>query len=207
MPAAITAYADPTAAWEPWYEEYRYGALYVFPPSTVRARVNALRERHDPRSQAICEAHVSLTVPLPQPLSPAQAAEVAGVLRTTPSFEITWGPVHQYPGIPGVVLKIGPVAHLQQLVSRLEACACFRGAAARRYPFSPHMTIAEFISLEKSADLVSDLMGEELGGHFRCTEIVYAVPDAAFHFTERMSWPLGPWDERAGPEGLPRDTA
>jgi 2'-5' RNA ligase len=190
-PSAITTYADSTAAWEPWCEEYRYGALYLFPPSPLRSRVNTLRQRHDPRSQAICEAHISLTVPLPRPLSPTQAAEVAGVLRTIPSFEITWGPVHQYPGVPGVVLQIAPTARLQQLVRRVEACACFRGAAARRYPFSPHMTIAEFITLEESEVLLGQLAAERLEGRFWCTEVVYAVPDAAFQFTERLVWPLG----------------
>ncbi len=199
-PVAVTAYADPTAAWVPWYEEYRYGALYLFPPSPLRARVNALRQRHDPRSQAICDAHISLTVPLPRPLSSAQAAEVAAVLRTIPSFEITWGPLHRYPGVPGVVLQIAPAAPLQQLVRRVETCACFRGAAARRYPFSPHMTIAEFVTMEESGVLLGHLAGERLEGRFWCTEVAYAVPDAAFHFTERLSWPLGPYGARSGPE-------
>jgi 2'-5' RNA ligase len=197
-PAGITAYADPTSEWEPWCEAYRYGALYLFPPPPVRSRVNALRQRHDPRSQAICDAHVSLTVPLPRPLSPLQAAEVASVLRTIPSFEITWGPVHQYPGVPGVVLQVAPASRLQQLVTRLEACTCFQGAAARPYPFSPHMTIAEFISMEQSEVLLVALEGEGLQGRFWCTEVAYAVPDAAFHFTERQAWPLGPGGERPG---------
>lgn len=189
--SGITPYAELTAEWEPWFEEYRYGALYVFPPAPVRARVNALRQRYDPRSHAICDAHISLTVPLPQPLRPAHVVELITVLRTFPRFEIAWGPVHQYPGIAGVVLQIAPAGPLRQLVSTLEACACFRGAPTRRYLFSPHMTIAEFITLEESAQLVRDLAAGGLEGRFWCTEVVYAVPDATFHFTERACWPLG----------------
>lgn len=54
------------------------------------------------------------------------------------------------------------------------------------------MTIAEFITMEQGTTLLRTLASEELEGRFSCTEVVYAVPDATFHFSERMSWPLGP---------------
>lgn len=190
MPLPIE-YATPTAEWEPWYEEYRYGALYLFPPEPVRGRINALREVHDGRSQAICDAHISLTVPLPGPLMAAEAEEIGGVVSRWSRFAIHWGPPFQYPGVAGVVLRIEPAPLLEQLVRDLECCAAFRGAAPRRYPFSPHMTIAEFLTLEGSEALVRSLDGAGLVGAFPCPDVAYAVPDATFHFTERMVWPLG----------------
>jgi 2'-5' RNA ligase len=187
----ITTYVAPTASWEPWYEEYRYGALYLFPPPGVRAEVNALRQRYDPRSQAICDAHISLTVPLPRPLMPADAAELAGVAQAHAPFEVRWGPPFQYPGVAGVVLRIEPAPALQQLVTALETCGCFRGAVPRRYPFSPHMTIAEFITLDESEALVEELRIRPLSGRFECPPVTLAVPDQTFRFTERVAWPVG----------------
>ena len=186
----ITNYVVPSALWEAWYEEYRFGALYLFPPPPVRARVNALRGEYDPRSQAICDAHVSLTVPLPRPLTQADAAEIADRLGAVHAFTLQWGPPYQYPGVPGVVLRVAPEEPLARLVGALEACRCFVGAPARRHPFSPHMTIAEFITLEDSSRLVDQLSARALEGTFVCDEVFYAVPDATFHFTERHSWPL-----------------
>lgn len=188
---AITRYAEPTSAWEAWFEEYRYGALYIFPPSPLRARVNALRQRFDPRAQAICDAHISLTVPVPQPMQQAQGAEIARALSAVPPFEVTWGPPYQYPGIAGVVLQIEPTETPHELVRTLERCSCFDDAPPRRYPFSPHMTLAEFITVEQSVAILGELSAERLEGRFWCSEVVYAVPDASFHFSERVAWPLG----------------
>jgi hypothetical protein len=54
--------------------------------------------------------------------------------------------------------------------------------------------------MEESGVLLGHLAGERLEGRFWCTEVVYAVPDAEFHFAERLSWPLGPYGARSGPE-------
>ena len=65
----ITHYASDVSHWENWQKEYRYGVLLIFPPDPPLAQVNALRARYDPQSQATCEAHISLTVPLPSAMS------------------------------------------------------------------------------------------------------------------------------------------
>ena len=186
----VTIYVTPPPSWEPWYHDYRYGAFYLFPPEPLRGQVNVLRARYDPTSQAICDAHISLTVPVPRPLTDADAAEITAALRAVPAFDVAWGPPWQYPAIPGVVLRIEPAPVIARLVAMLEGCACFAGAAPRRYPFSPHMTIAEFVTLERTAAILAELAGAGLAGTFRCTSVAYAVPDADFHFTERVEWPL-----------------
>lgn len=188
---AITTYAAPQPSWESWFETYRFGALYVFPPPDLRARVNALRHHYDARSQAICDAHISLTVPLPAPLTLTAAAELHDVIGATPPFIVQWGPPYQYPGIPGVVLRIQPIEPFAALVRALESCACFAHAAPRPHPFSPHMTIAEFIMGPRSREILAELGGLDLDGEFPCTEVAYAVPDATFRFTERAVWRTG----------------
>lgn len=186
----ITSYAEPHSGWESWWEEYRFGAFYVFPPEPVRSRVNRLRTLYDPRSQEICDAHVSLTVPLPRPLTREQWEEIGAVLRRIPPFRLEWGPPYQYPNIAGAVLRIEPVAELAEIVTALEACPCFVGSQ-RQYPFSPHMTIAEFVDVPRTAEILRELASTDLTGSFLCTDVTYAVPDGAFRFTARGVWRLG----------------
>lgn len=69
------------------------------------------------------------------------------------------------------------------------------------------MTIAAFITLEQRVALLGELTGERLEGRLWCSEVVYAVPDAAFHVTERSAWPLGPRGEGPGAEGVAVVTA
>lgn len=201
MTQAITEYAAPNPQWESWFADYRFGALYLFPPEPILGRVNALRTLHDPPSQAICPAHVSLTVPLPGPLTEAAASEIATVVGRWAPFEVQWGPPRRYPGVTGVVLSIAPVDRLTALVNALEGCAAFAGAPARRYPFSPHMTIAEFIDEARTESLLQELLPQGLEGTWWCDAVAYAVPDGAFRFTTRRIWRFG-WRREAAT--LPR---
>lgn len=183
-------YVEDLSTWEPWQKEYRFGALYIFPPSPLREQINGLRAQHDPRSQSICDAHISLTVPFPCPLTHQDWNELAQVASRFAPFTVTYGPPRSYPGVPGVVLHIEPFEQFNELVLALESAAVFAEATPRRYPFSPHMTIAEFISLERTEELVAELSGEDLTGTFPCQAVAYAVPDQRFHFNERGFLPL-----------------
>jgi 2'-5' RNA ligase len=187
----VTTYPTPTAAWEEWFDDYRFGAMYVFPPEPLSSRVDALRARYDPRSQAICGAHISLTVPVPRPLTPRDGAEFAHAAQAVAPFTVTFGPPRAYAGIPGVVLHIEPADRFTELVQRFEACAAFATAGPRPHPFLPHMTLAEFITLERTAEILAELDPSELSGSFPCEAVSYAVPDDAFRFTERVRWQLG----------------
>jgi 2'-5' RNA ligase len=185
------SYPEPQPEWPSWYSEYRYGAFYLFPPPDVMHRVNALRSHYDPPSAAICDAHVSLTVPLPRPLDVATLAHVTECLAAQPAFTVEWGPPRVYPGVPGVVLDIAPMERVSALVAALEGCPCFRGAAPRRYAFSPHMTIAEFVSEARTQEILAEVRELGLHGAWWCSEVVYAIPDAAFRFHERWRGRLG----------------
>ena len=179
----VTHYAADVSRWEDWAQEYRFGVLLIFPPDPLSAQVNALRAKHDPRSQAACDAHISLTVPLPRPVSEAHWRELESTVSAIEPFAIHYGPLMNLH--PTVCLGIKPQAELDRLRMALETAAVFAGARAPKYPFLAHLTIAEFISTERSELLMQELEGVAPAGVFVCTDVAYAVPDVGFHFTER----------------------
>jgi 2'-5' RNA ligase len=187
----ITHYKEDIQTWEPWQRDYRFGVVLIFPPDPPRAEVNALRAKHDPRSHATCEAHISLTIPLPRPLTADLFQELQEIAREFQPFPIQYGPLMNYLPHPGVVLTIEPQDQLDRLRGALEAAQAFEGAPPRPYPFSAHMTIAEFISVEQTETLMRELADSAPQGSFVCKGVTYAVPDPNFHFTERRQLRFG----------------
>ena len=181
---AITTYAKDLTGWQRWQVSYRYGALYMFPPPDIRASINALRAQYDPQSQAFCDAHISLTAPFSGPVTPSNWAALQARLQRA-CFDVTYGPVHRWPGGVGVVLLVEPADMIRQMIDTLEGADGLQFAPPRRPDFTPHMTIAEFVSADESAALFEVLSATVSGGRFRCTRLSYAVPDEDFHFTER----------------------
>jgi 2'-5' RNA ligase len=187
----MTSYADAREAWEDWMHAYRFGVLLLFPPEPVRSVVNRLRTRYDPRSQRYCDAHISLTVAATAPVTRTRWAELEAAAAQIEPFEITYGPLKHYLPHPGVCLAVEPFEALDALRAALEAVPPFSDAPARHYPFSPHMTIAEFITAERTVSLMTELAPVAPAGRFLCEGVSYAVPDGAFHFSERHRLTLG----------------
>ncbi|MFN8443515.1 MAG: 2'-5' RNA ligase family protein [Caldilineaceae bacterium] len=181
----ITNYAETNHHWQSWQQEYRYGVLLLFPAEPLRSQVNQLRNHHDPVSQATCDAHISLTVPLPGPISTMQWQELITIAAAIPAIPIRYGPLMNYLPHPGVCIAIEPQQELDQLRMALESASVFASAVERRYPFSAHMTIAEFISVEQTEEFMVELESLAPQGMFTCDSVAYAVPDEHFHFTER----------------------
>lgn len=190
MPETVTAYAADIGHWEAWQREYRFGVLLIYPPDPPLLQVNALRARYDPRSQSICDAHISLTVPLPRPLTEADWVELESIASGIAPITIHYGPLTNYLPHPGVCVAIRPQAELDGLRAALETASAFTGAPARRHAFSAHMTIAEFISAEETKALMVELRDVVPRGSFLCSCVSYAVPDGDFHFSERRTLPL-----------------
>jgi hypothetical protein len=180
-----TDYSPTTNHWEPWQRTYQFGTLLIFPPEPLRTTINQLRAIHDPYSQAICDAHISLTRPLPRAMTEADWVECQALVADFAPVLVQYGPLRHYLPHPGVCLRIEPQAELEALLQRLESAQIFREAPPRAYPFSAHMTIAEFISAEHTLALMQSLAMIVPNGTFRCTTIAYAVPDTMFHLTER----------------------
>jgi hypothetical protein len=53
------------------------------------------------------------------------------------------------------------------------------------------MTIAEFISVQRTDELLHELSGHVPEGTFRCDSIEYAVPNERFYFERVLTIPLG----------------
>jgi 2'-5' RNA ligase len=186
----ITEYESSISHWQEWQQEYQFGVLLIFPPNPPLAQVNTLRAIYDPRSQAACDAHISLTVPLPRPMSAAHWSELESLVADIAPFPIRYGPLRHYLPYPGVCLAIEPQNLLDNLRRKLESASVFTGASTRSHPFSAHMTLAEFISVEQTQALMQELAGVAPTGTFTCSGVSYAVPDTHFHFTERKRLPF-----------------
>lgn len=184
-------YAEHTSGWKEWQLEYRYGGFYIFPPAGIIEDVDALRRRHDPRSHLGCQAHVSLSEPLPRGLDEVDLCEIGELLRTVAPIMLTYDDVHATVPYPGVVYRIKPVEAFMQLRGVLHCASVFRTSPLTRIAAAPHMTIAEFVSVEGSVELAEELRGRVREGQWLCREIEYAIPDEKMRFRRVLTLPLG----------------
>jgi hypothetical protein len=174
-------YVTDTSTWEPWQQEYRYGLILIMPPPDVMAIMDSLRCKFDPRSAAICQGHVSLSEPLPRPLTPELLDEVRAILAKVEPFEITYGPLRTFPPYPGVTYRIEPEDRFFALREALHGASVFEGSPFKRKDRAPHMTIAEFLpDIEASERLREELQGNVPEGTFLCDRLEYIVPDEGF---------------------------
>jgi 2'-5' RNA ligase len=150
-------YVSDTGLWEDWQREYRFGAFYIFPPGDVITPIDAMRNAYDPTSATTCQAHVSLSEPLPRPLTADDQLELATILRKVDPFVVRYGPVRSFPPYPGVAYAISPEEPFRALRSAIHDAGAFDGVSLRREGIAPHMTIAEFISLDRTKELVHEL--------------------------------------------------
>jgi 2'-5' RNA ligase len=186
----MIAYASDTSSWEEWKLEYLFGAFYIFPPDDVIVAVDALRTTYDATSAAICQAHVSLSRPVPHPLTAEDLMELTGALREIDPFVVQYGPLRSFPPHPGVVYEIAPEESFRALRSTIHGTSVFDGVDLRREDAPPHMTVAEFISVGETEQLLGQLQGNVPIGEFTCDRIEYAVPDANFRFQRLLAIPL-----------------
>jgi len=183
-------YPTDTSGWEEWQLEYRFGGFYVFPPEEIIEEVDGLRERYDPISHRACQAHVSLSEPVPRALGADDVAELRRVLGKVAPFVIRYGDVHSTTPYPGVVYRIEPTEAFAGLRSAVHSSALFRASPLSRRDVPPHMTVAEFISLDESIALAQRLRGTVREGEWVCQEIEYAVPDYSLRFRRVLRVPL-----------------
>ena len=178
-------YAKDTSRWEEWQLEYRFGAFSIFPPTGVIEPVDALRRLYDPKTASICQAHISLSEPLQAPLTNEQLREIRTALAAVQPYDIQYGPLRSFPPHPGVCYAIAPEVKFRRLRAVLHETSAFAGIPLHHEHIAPHITIAEFISLARTAELLHQLGGKVPEGTFRCDSVAYAVPNDDFYF-ERM---------------------
>lgn len=178
--------------WLDWQKPYRLGVILVLPPEPVRSQMDMLRAKYDPQSHKNVEEHISLTVPLQKEPDDHHWAELERIASHFEPFPISYGPLVPFLPRPGAALDIQPQAQLDKLRLVLEVSDVFLGAPPRRYPFWAHMTIAEFVSVQITKQLVRDLDGEcAPTGSFVRDHLSYVVPDEEFHFIEWRGLKLG----------------
>ncbi|MFA7309046.1 MAG: 2'-5' RNA ligase family protein [Patescibacteria group bacterium] len=178
----ITNYVSDIDSWEKWEKEYRYGLILVMPPEPTFSMVNSLRAKYDPKSQASCDAHISLSVPIPRPVTEEDWEELQNIASKIEPFEINYGKPKDYPPYPGVAYPLEDQTELNSVREKIEAASLFSDAKPRKFPFNPHMTIAEFISKEETVELLKELENKTTAGSFMCDGLVYIVPDKNMYF-------------------------
>jgi len=185
-----TAYAD-TSSWEEWQREYTYGAFYIFPPVGVIEPIDDLRRTHDPKSDSYCQAHISLSEPLTHPLTQSELEELKARLSSIDPFDMHYGPLRSFLPYPGVAYTIAPDDTFRHLRSVLHSTSMFKDTPLKRHLVAPHMTVAEFISVDRTGELLQELSGHVPEGTFSCDSIEYAVPTSDFRFARILGIPLG----------------
>lgn len=189
--AMLTNYAEKMDGWKEWQVQWRYGAILIYPPEPHLSKVTKLRDRYQWSQGCICDAHISMTVPLPVPLLEHHVEEVSTAISKVEPFTIKYGPIIEKPVRPGVLLKIEPQDRLRDLVSIVESTSAYENHISRSYPFWAHMTIAENPTMEQSYEIINELRDLNLVGEFRLEYLSYAVPDENFAFTDRLRIKLG----------------
>lgn len=180
-----------TSNWEDWQKEYRYGALYIFPPTDITEYVDELRRTYDPRSANAAQAHLSLSEPLLGPLTAPQLGELRWVLARARPFHVHYGPLRWFPPYPGVTYAITPEEPFMELRAAIHATSMFEHSPLQRRDIAPHMTIAEFISIEETASLLEALSGRVREGDWLVDTVEYAAPDRHLHFRRLLTLPIG----------------
>ena len=184
-------YADKTDHWEDWWHGYYYGAFYIFPPEDIMKVVDDLRQKYDPKSASFCRAHISLSEPLEKKITTSDIDSLAKDLSTIEPFEITYGPLRTHPPYPGVTYTIRPEDKFEKLRNVIHSNKLFEGVELKRSKIVPHMTIAEFITMEQTNEIFNKLSGEVKSGKFLCKEIVLAVPNSEMYFNPVVKIQLG----------------
>jgi hypothetical protein len=101
------------------------------------------------------------------------------------------GPLRSFPPYPGVAYVITPEDTFMKLRSRIHETSLFKDTQLRREHIAPHMTIAEFITVERTNELLKELSGKVPEGTFLCSAIEYAIPNPDFYFERVLRLPLG----------------
>lgn len=183
-------YTD-TSSWEWWQKVYKYGSFFIFPPKGIIEPIDELRQKYDPESASYCQAHISLSEPLKSPLTEDQLQELKSVLSSMEPFEIHYGPLRSFPPYPGVTYAIQPEDKFMKLRSLVHSTFIFKDTPLKHAHIAPHMTIAEFITLKRTNQLLKELTGNVPEGIFLCDSIEYAVPNSDFSFERILTIPIG----------------
>jgi 2'-5' RNA ligase len=187
----MVTYVTDTSRWEKWQRDYRLGLILIMPPEEVSQRIDPLRAKYDPRAYAICPTHISLSDPLRREMTPERDAEIRRILSSIQPFTLCFDKLQASTEHPGVAYPIRPHEPIDTLKEALHTASVFAGETYYRRNIPPHMTIAEFISIEDGLKLCAQLQDTAPSGSFLCDRLEFIVPDKDFHFQRHGSFFLG----------------
>ena len=188
----MTGYAEHTDGWEDWRLDYRLGLILILPPQHVSDLIDHMRRKYDPKSHAICPTHISVSDPLSHEMTPDLEMEIRSILKTIEPFELHFDRLEASGEHPGVSYPIHPAEPIRELRNALHESGAFSRREYHRRQIPPHMTIAEFISIEDSLNLCSKLRDTAPKGSFLCDRLEFVVPDDDLHFQRDKTFLLGP---------------
>lgn len=178
--------------WEDWQKTYQYGTIVIWPPDEVREIINQQREEYDPKSAAICEAHITLTQPLLGQLKKPDWEIIDQIASHIQPLEIQFGPLKSFLPYPCIWYEIQPIEKLLEIRAALHKTGFFNLSLPHTEGFIPHMTITEGLSgPEVNEMLLDNLQDQSRPGLFSISEISLIKPDENFFFSVQRVIPLG----------------
>jgi len=166
-----------------WKEDYRFGSIVVWPPDEVRRQINPLRERYDPRSHSICEAHVTVTQPFLVSPREKELDKLISIVSSFEAFEITYGPLNHFLPYPCIYYAIHPVAYFLEIRVSLHRSGLFNLSLPYTDGFIPHMSITDGMpDAEMTKEIFQESQTELTGGSFQCDSLALIEPDEQFVF-------------------------
>lgn len=162
---------------------YACGTLVIWPPDEVREVVNFWRSRFDPQSQAICEAHITLTQPFLWEPDEHEFDLIKHVVASHRSFRIEYGPLNSFLPYPCVYLEVRPSEPILRLRDDLHHLGMFDLTQPHTEGFVPHLSITDgYPDAEQSRLILAALERDAPRGTFICARASYIRPDDDYHF-------------------------
>ena len=184
-------YAQNTDSWKDWQLDYRLGLILIMPPKEVSDLIDPLRKQYDPKSHATCSTHISVSDPLSLEMTPGLETEIRAILQDFQPFELHFRTLHASSKHPGVSYPIHPEEPIRALQEALHKSRAFAGKVYKRRHIPPHMTIAEFISIQESLKLCDQLQDTAPKGSFICDRLEFIVPDDNMRWHREITFMLG----------------
>jgi len=184
-------YVTDTSSWKKWQCDYRLGLILILPPEDAGREVNRLRAKYDPPTYACCPAHITLSDPLGLEMTPEREAEITRILSSVEPFRLYFDKPHASRERGGVAYPIRPREPIDALRATLHQASVFTRPPYWTRTIAPHMTIAEFVSIEESWRIMDEIKDTAPSGSFLCDRLWFIVPDMDMHFQRVKSYTLG----------------
>jgi 2'-5' RNA ligase len=187
----MVTYVTDTSHWEKWQQDYRLGLILIMPPEEVAGPINALRAKFDPLAYASCPAHITLSDPLGREMTLERDAEICKILSSIKPFVLHFDKPCASKERGGVAYPIYPREPIEALRTILHQASVFTRETYWTRTIAPHMTIAEFVSIEESWGIMEEIKDTVPSGSFLCDRLEFIVPDINMHFQRVKSYSLG----------------